>query len=251
MRAEVGFRRWEENRSAGNFVGVVLALLGLATLDFIILLPFLCGLAAIFFGLSVACLGCVVGGTFLLFNLLWGGVMGNAAMQLLIGLGLISGAIGGGALLLLDHGSARQAFDPLCPAAFPPVRYRQRIPLKENRHAQARSRRSHRPDRFGRLHRRRRRHRRTATLPTIWIFRCSAIVRAANVVPGATATSRDMDWDGSDHVTLSVGGHATYTPGTDNKVHLSGDPQTLAHIRIQRRQYRAGLQRLASRQRQI
>ena len=100
LRAEVGFRRWEQDRSAGNFLGVVLALLGLATLDFIILLPFLCGLAGIFFGLSVVCLGCVVGGTFLLFNLLWGGVMGNAAMQLLIGLGLISGAIGGGALLL-------------------------------------------------------------------------------------------------------------------------------------------------------
>ena len=100
MRAEVGFRRWEQNRSAGNFLGVVLALLGLATLDFVILLPILCALAAVFFGLSVACLGCVVGGTFLLFSLLWGGVMGNAAMQLLIGLGLISGAIGGGALLL-------------------------------------------------------------------------------------------------------------------------------------------------------
>src|SRR5580698_11420297 len=101
LRAEVGFRRWEENRSAGNFMGVVLALLGLATIDFIFLLPLLCGLAALFFGLSVACLGCVVGGTFLLFSLLWGGVMGNAAMQLLIALGLISGAIGGGALLLL------------------------------------------------------------------------------------------------------------------------------------------------------
>jgi uncharacterized membrane protein len=101
LRAEIGFRRWEENRNAGNFVGVVLALLGLATIDFIILLPFLCALAAIFFGLSVACLGMVVGGAFLLFNLLWGGVMGNAAMQLLVGLGLISGAIGGGALLLL------------------------------------------------------------------------------------------------------------------------------------------------------
>jgi uncharacterized membrane protein len=104
LRAEVGFRRWEQNRNAGNFVGVVLALLGLATIDFIILLPLLCGLAAIFFGLSVACLGCVVGGTFLLFNLLpfgWHPVTGNAAMQLLIGLGLISGAIGGGALLLL------------------------------------------------------------------------------------------------------------------------------------------------------
>lgn len=101
LRAEVGFRRWEENRSAGNFMGVVLALLGLATIDFIILLPFLCFLAALFFGLAVGCLGMVVGGAFLLFNLLWGGVMGNFAMQLLIGLGLISGAIGGGALLLL------------------------------------------------------------------------------------------------------------------------------------------------------
>src|SRR3954462_15643767 len=101
LRAEIGFRRWEENRSAGNFMGVVLALLGLATIDFIILLPILCVLAAVFFGLSIGCLGCVVGGTFLLFNLLWGGVMGNAAMQLLIALGLISGAIGGGALLLL------------------------------------------------------------------------------------------------------------------------------------------------------
>ncbi len=101
LRAEAGFRRWEENRNAGNFVGVVLALLGLATIDFIILLPLLCIMAAIFFGLSVACLGLVVGGSFLLFNLLWGGVMGNAAMQLLISLGLISGAIGGGALLLL------------------------------------------------------------------------------------------------------------------------------------------------------
>ena len=101
LRAEIGFRRWEENRSAGNFRGVVLALLGLATIDFIILLPFLCFLAALFFGLAVACLGMVVGGAFLLFNLLWGGVMGNTGMQLLIGLGLISGAIGGGALLLL------------------------------------------------------------------------------------------------------------------------------------------------------
>ena len=101
LRAEVGFRRWEEKRNPGNFLGVVLALLGLATIDFIILLPILCLLAAIFFGLSMGCLGCIVVGAFLLFNLLWGGVMGNAAMQLLIGLGLIFGAIGGGALLLL------------------------------------------------------------------------------------------------------------------------------------------------------
>ncbi len=104
LRAEAGFRRWEQDRSAGNFLGVVLALLGLATIDFIILLPFLCGLAAIFFGLSVACLG-LRGGRHLPFvqpsAVRLAGVMGNAGMQLLIALGLISGAIGGGALLLL------------------------------------------------------------------------------------------------------------------------------------------------------
>ena len=48
----------------------------------------------------------------------------------------------------------------------------------------------------------------------------------------ASVTSRDIDWDGSDHVSLSVGGHASYTPGNDDKVHLTGDPQKLAHIRV-------------------
>ena len=47
LRAEVGFRRWEQDRSAGNFLGVVLALLGLATIDIVILFPILCALAGI------------------------------------------------------------------------------------------------------------------------------------------------------------------------------------------------------------
>jgi Putative auto-transporter adhesin, head GIN domain len=52
------------------------------------------------------------------------------------------------------------------------------------------------------------------------------------MVQGASATSRDLDWDGSDHVGLSVGGHAHYTPGSDDKVHLTGDPQMVAHVRV-------------------
>ncbi len=52
------------------------------------------------------------------------------------------------------------------------------------------------------------------------------------IIQGATATSRDIDWDDSDHVGLSVGGHASYAPGSGDKVHLTGDPQTLAHIRL-------------------
>ncbi len=47
---------------------------------------------------------------------------------------------------------------------------------------------------------------------------------------GASASSRDMDLDG-DHVTLAVLGQANYKPGTDDKLHVSGDPQVLAHLR--------------------
>jgi len=50
-------------------------------------------------------------------------------------------------------------------------------------------------------------------------------------VTDATATSRDLDWEG-DRFTLAVGGQARYTPGTDNKLHASGDPQVLAHLRV-------------------
>jgi len=48
----------------------------------------------------------------------------------------------------------------------------------------------------------------------------------------ATATSRDLDWDGSDIFSLNVPGHASYRPGNEDKLHVSGDAQTLAHLRI-------------------
>jgi len=49
---------------------------------------------------------------------------------------------------------------------------------------------------------------------------------------GGYPTSRTLDWDGSDHVGLAVGGHATYTPGSDNQVHVSGNPVLVAHVRV-------------------
>jgi hypothetical protein len=51
-------------------------------------------------------------------------------------------------------------------------------------------------------------------------------------VAGATATSRDLDWDGSDSISLSVPGTSRYSPTNDRKVHITGDPQALAHIRV-------------------
>jgi hypothetical protein len=55
---------------------------------------------------------------------------------------------------------------------------------------------------------------------------------ACETITGATAAVRDLDWDGSDHVGLSVLGAATYTPGSGNRLHVTGDPQVLAHLRI-------------------
>ncbi|HEX4637127.1 MAG TPA: DUF2807 domain-containing protein, partial [Rhizomicrobium sp.] len=51
-------------------------------------------------------------------------------------------------------------------------------------------------------------------------------------VANATATIRDMDWDDSDKFGLAINTHASYRPGTDNRLHVTGDPQLLAHLRL-------------------
>jgi hypothetical protein len=52
-------------------------------------------------------------------------------------------------------------------------------------------------------------------------------------IPGATATSRDLDWDGSNKAGIAVRGVANYAPGGGgDKVHATGNPQALAHLRI-------------------
>lgn len=52
-------------------------------------------------------------------------------------------------------------------------------------------------------------------------------------IPGATATSRDLDWDGSDHAGISIKAVANYAPGSGgDRVHVTGDPQVLAHLRL-------------------
>jgi hypothetical protein len=55
--------------------------------------------------------------------------------------------------------------------------------------------------------------------------RCEAIA-------GALASSRDLDWDGSDHVELALPAQASYSPGNGDKLHVTGDPQILAHLRV-------------------
>jgi hypothetical protein len=49
---------------------------------------------------------------------------------------------------------------------------------------------------------------------------------------GNAPSTRTLDWDGSDHITLATPASATYSPGGDRKLHVTGDPGVVAHIRI-------------------
>src|SRR5579862_7631223 len=57
LRAEAGLKSWEEKRSPGNFLRAGAALMGLATLDFLVLLPLgfvlLIVIGAVLFALSI------------------------------------------------------------------------------------------------------------------------------------------------------------------------------------------------------
>jgi hypothetical protein len=47
-----------------------------------------------------------------------------------------------------------------------------------------------------------------------------------------TARNRTLDWDGSDEVSLNVPGRARYTPSDDRQMHVSGDPDVVARVRV-------------------
>ena len=129
------FRRWESDRSAGNLVGVVLALLGLATIDLIFLLPFLHGSGRLHPGFGAATAGVFIAGIVIsmmsLFPgwpcLAWREIFTGALAMGLLGVGLIAGSVGLGALFWLVLDFLARAAGPLCPPAFSADRRRQRL----------------------------------------------------------------------------------------------------------------------------
>jgi len=104
ISAETKLRRWETRRSPHNFLRAGFALAGLQTFNLLVILPIL---ALILFCAGVAAYALYeIGRTGL--HLLMGLASGNGSVLLpaLVGLGLISGVIGMGSLilLLLDSG---------------------------------------------------------------------------------------------------------------------------------------------------
>jgi uncharacterized membrane protein len=104
LRAEVGFRRWEEARTPANFLAVLFGFLALIAVDFVVLLPVLVGLALVALMMGVVLLGLCIAGISVMLR--WDSLFTSDFLtRILTGIGLLGLGVGGGALLMLtiDH----------------------------------------------------------------------------------------------------------------------------------------------------
>jgi uncharacterized membrane protein len=97
LKAEAGFRRWEQARTPGNFGAAILGFLALVAVDFIFLLPLVAILALVLLLAGIAMIVVGVVGVVVLAKLFHYASLVGA----LSGVGMVASAIGGGALLLL------------------------------------------------------------------------------------------------------------------------------------------------------
>lgn len=104
LRAEAGLRRFEAHWSVSNMLAATFALAGLAFVDIVFLLPLLITavVLALALGITLVAIG-ALGIKIILSTLLFNpaATLSLTLGRLFIGAGLVSGFLGGGALLLL------------------------------------------------------------------------------------------------------------------------------------------------------
>ncbi|MBS0332047.1 MAG: DUF1700 domain-containing protein [Proteobacteria bacterium] len=101
LRAEIGLKRWEEERSASAGASAIFAVLGLGAIDILILLPILMGVGATLFGFIVATVAVFFVGGVLFATGPFAGLPGGPTASMLAGVGLMSGAASLGAVLAI------------------------------------------------------------------------------------------------------------------------------------------------------
>ncbi len=101
LRAEIGLKRWEEQRSPAGAASAVIAVLGLGALDLFILLPILMTVGGILLGVGVASIAGLFGGGAILAAGPFTDFPGGPAAAVLAGLGVICGSTALGALVVL------------------------------------------------------------------------------------------------------------------------------------------------------
>ncbi|EIZ78401.1 hypothetical protein WSK_3020 [Novosphingobium sp. Rr 2-17] len=99
LRFEAGFRNWESARSPSSAWGAILAFMGLATIDILILMPIVLPVLGVMFGLFLAALAVFIGGGFVLIVGPFSAFPGGILVAILTGLGMMSAAVAAAALL--------------------------------------------------------------------------------------------------------------------------------------------------------
>lgn len=92
LKAEVGVKRWEEQKNPSAALAAVFAVLGLGAIDILILLPILMGVIGGIFGFFMGAIGIFVGGGFVFAAGPFMGPPGGPFTAILAGLGLMAAA---------------------------------------------------------------------------------------------------------------------------------------------------------------
>jgi uncharacterized membrane protein len=102
LRAEAGLKRWEEERNPSAAAGAIFAVLGLATIDVVFLLPILLAVGGTLLGLFVGAVAIFIVGVTMLTSAIIGGRPMNIDPMTtgLVSLGLMSLGIAIGALII-------------------------------------------------------------------------------------------------------------------------------------------------------
>lgn len=98
LKAEAGIQRWRQEKNPSAAAGAVFAVLGLGAIDILILLPILMGVVGAVFGFFMAAIGLFVAGGAVMVAGPFAGFPGGPFAAILMGLGLMAGAIFIGAL---------------------------------------------------------------------------------------------------------------------------------------------------------
>jgi len=101
LRAEIGLKRWEEERSPSGAAAAVFAVLGLGALDLFILLSVLMTVGGVLFGLAMAAIAGLFAGGAVFAAGPFADFPGGPAAAILGGLGVMSGATALGAVVAL------------------------------------------------------------------------------------------------------------------------------------------------------
>jgi len=93
LKAEAGIQRWRQEKNPSAAAAAIFAVLGLGAIDILVLLPILMGVVGTIFGFYLAAVVLFIGGGAIMVAGPFAGFPGGPFAAILVGLGLMAGAV--------------------------------------------------------------------------------------------------------------------------------------------------------------